>query len=718
MGLSKDSTGLGAAGGELVIRRQSEDDRVIALAGNPNVGKSTVFNELTGMHQHTGNWPGKTVQNAQGFCSFRGQGYVLVDLPGCYSLLAHSAEEEAARDFFCFGGADAAVVVCDATCLERNLNLVLQTLEITENVVVCVNLMDEAKRKGVQVNLKELSRLLGVPVVGAAARSGKGLQELMKAVAACSEGAGEMRPKSVPVHYSPFTERAVEALLPAASRIAGGKVSARWLALRLLEGGDEALHSSLQKHLGCSPWEDPEIAGLLADFSREREAAGLSEEEFRDGIVSSLVRRAELLARSTVTEELGGYSLRDRRLDRIFTSRATGFPILLLLLLFIFWLTIAGANYPSQLLSAGLFWLGDRLREGVLLLRAPEWLVGLLVDGMYKTLAWVVSVMLPPMAIFFPLFTLLEDLGYLPRVAFNLDRCFQKCGACGKQALTTCMGFGCNAAGVVGCRIIDSPRERLIAILTNSFVPCNGRLPMLISIITMFFIASSGGLGGSVLSAALLMAVILLGIFMTFAVSKLLSVTVLRGVPSSFTLELPPYRRPQIGKVIVRSIFDRTLFVLGRAAAVAAPAGLLIWVMANVRVGGVTLLSHCSGFLDPFARLFGLDGVILLAFILGLPANEIVIPIVIMAYMAQGSLVDMTDLTALHALLVQNGWTWVTALCTMLFSLMHWPCSTTCMTIYKETKSLKWTCAAFLIPTACGLLFCFFIASLARVFGC
>lgn len=717
MGLSKDSTGAGAIGEELVIHRQKDSDRVIALAGNPNVGKSTVFNELTGMHQHTGNWPGKTVSNAQGCCTVHGQGYVLVDLPGCYSLLAHSAEEEAARDFFCFGGADAAVVVCDATCLERNLNLVLQALEITGRTVVCVNLLDEAKHKGVKVNLEKLSRLLGVPVVGTAARSGKGLTELMAQVKTVSEWDGKKLSREPLITYPEYLEAAVGRLLPAAEKFCDGKLPARWLALRLLEHSDKGLELGLEKKFGKSPWEEQEIAAVLADIWAEFAEAGISPEKLQDDIVSSIVLRAEQLANDVVVVGNGGYSPRDRRLDKIFTSKATGFPILFLLFLFIFWLTITGANYPSELLSTGLFWLGDRIRELLLAIHTPTWLCGLFVDGMYKTLAWVVSVMLPPMAIFFPLFTLLEDLGYLPRVAFNLDYCFQKCGACGKQSLTTLMGFGCNAAGVVGCRIIDSPRERLIAILTNNFVPCNGRLPMLISIITMFFISTSGGFGGSTLSALLLMAVILLGLGMTFGVSKLLSVTVLKGIPSSFALELPPYRRPQVGKILVRSIFDRTLFVLGRAAAVAAPAGLLIWILANVSLGGTTLLAHLSGFLDPVARLFGLDGVILLAFLLGLPANEIVIPIVIMAYLSQGSLVDMTDLNALHALLVDHGWTWVTALCTMLFSLMHWPCSTTCMTIYKETKSLKWTAAAFLIPTVCGLGICFIIATVARLCG-
>ncbi len=622
-----------AVPGGLAIKKREDSDRVIALCGNPNVGKSTIFNALTNLHQHTGNWPGKTVANAQGYCRHKERGYLLVDLPGCYSLQAHSAEEEVARDFLLSGSPDCTVAVCDATCLERNLNLVLQVLELTPNLIVCVNLLDEAKRKGVRVDLAKLSELLGTPVVGASARDGKGLSELMDEVEKlCHE------PK--PPRELPET--------------------------------------------------DPEMR----------------------------VHQAQWISEAAVSLEPQNRSIsRDRKLDRILTSPLTGFPIMLLLLLGIFWLTITGANYPSALLSEGLFWLGDRIRDRFIYLGSPEWLTGLVCDGMYRTLSWVVAVMLPPMAIFFPLFTLLEDFGYLPRVAFNLDRCFKSCGACGKQALTTCMGFGCNAAGVVGCRIIDSPRERLIAMLTNNFVPCNGRLPMLISLITMFFVGAAGGLGASVLSSAMLVGLIALGLLMTLAVSKFLSATLLKGVPSSFTLELPPYRRPQLGKVIVRSIFDRTLFVLGRAASVAAPAGLIIWLLANIHAGGDTLLAHCAGFLDPFARVFGLDGVILLAFILGLPANEIVIPLIIMAYLSQGSLVELSDLTALRSLLIDNGWTWVTALCVMVFSLMHWPCSTTCLTIKKESGSWKWTAAAVAIPTVCGLILCFLIANACRLLG-
>ena len=322
------------------------------------------------------------------------------------------------------------------------------------------------------------------------------------------------------------------------------------------------------------------------------------------------------------------------------------------------------------------------------------------------------------MAIFFPLFTLLEDSGFLPRIAYNLDKPFRLCNACGKQALTACMGFGCNAAGVIGCRIIDSPRERLLAIITNSFVPCNGKFSSLILIITLFFVGSAGGMLASALSALALTAVIVFGIAITFFATKLLSQTVLKGIPSSFTLELPPYRKPQFAKTLVRSVFDRTLFVLGRAAAVAAPAGLVIWLAANISIGDLTVLEHCAAFLDPFARLMGLDGVILMAFILGFPANEIVIPIIIMAYSAMGTLPELGGAAEIQALLAANGWSASTAVCFILFSLMHWPCSTTLITVKKETGSLKYTLLAAALPTAMGIALCTAAAEIMRVVLC
>lgn len=713
MGLTSASVGIKAVDSGLEIKKQSESDLVVAIAGNPNVGKSTLFNNLTGMNQHTGNWPGKTVANAQGHCTVMNRGFVMVDIPGTYSLMAHSAEEEVARNFICFGQPDATVVVCDATCLERNLNLVLQTIEISGKTLVCVNLLDEAKRKNISIDLKLLSERLGVPVVGTIARKKKTLDMFLKRLCELTDGSIETAP--LLVRYDEPIERAIALLEPVLRERVGDSISPRWLALKLLDF-DDSLISEINRYFQTDLLADPRISDTIESARSILKESGMDRVGFNDSTVASVVRTAEQVCRGVVTSRKNkSYNSADRRIDRILTSKWTGYPVMLLMLAVIFWITIAGANYPSAVLS-GLFSKGEVLLSDLFISAgAPDWLRGALVSGVYRVLTWVVSVMLPPMAIFFPLFTLLEDVGYLPRVAYNLDKPFKKCKACGKQALSMCMGFGCNAAGVVGCRIIDSPRERIIAILTNNFVPCNGRFPAIITLITMFFIGSAG-VFDTALSALALTAVILLGILITFAVSRLLSETLLKGMPSSFTLELPPYRRPQIGRVIVRSVFDRTLFVLGRAAAVAAPAGLIIWLMANVTVADASLLSHCSAFLDPFGRLLGMDGVILIAFILGFPANEIVIPIILMAYTAQGSLVELDSVMQMKELFIQNGWTWVTAVSVMLFSLLHWPCSTTMLTIRKETGSVKWTAVAMLLPTVIGIVACFLFASVARLF--
>lgn len=681
----------------------------IALAGNPNVGKSTVFNALTGMRQHTGNWAGKTVANASGTFTHKNIDFTLVDIPGTYSLMASSPDEEAAREFICFGQPDCIIVVLDATCLERNLNLALQILEVNKKAVICVNLLDEATKKGIQIDLDELSLYLGVPVVGTAARSGEGLDELKDAV--FDVATGKRKVFGTKIKYNSNIEKAIIKLenIIEDSKLFDDKtfsyLSKRFLALRLIDC-DKKLDNSIKEYFNFSLIENQTINKAFTEIHNELENIGMKQDDIRDIIVEGIVTKArEIYAHCTCLCDKC-YSRRDRKLDKILTSKLTGIPIMLLLFGVIFYITISGANYPSELLSMAFSKVQEWLYGLFDLLHSPPFLKGLLIDGMFKTLSWVVAVMLPPMAIFFPLFTLLEDFGYLPRVAFNMDRFFAKSGTSGKQSLTMLMGFGCNACGVTGCRIIESPRERIIATVTNNFVPCNGRFPTLIAIITMFFAAGISLPFRSLVSAGLLLAVIVFGVVVTLLVSKLLSATLLKGLPSSFTLELPPYRRPQICKTIVRSLLDRTVFVLLRAMCVAAPAGIVIWLMSNIMVNGESLCIIISNFLQPLGSLMGLDGVILLAFILGFPANEIVVPIIIMIYTASGTLVEYDSLSSLYNLFVENGWTWVTALCTMIFSLMHFPCSTTCLTIYKETKSLKWTLLSFILPTILGILLC------------
>ena len=605
--------------------------RTVALAGNPNVGKSTVFNALTGSRQHTGNWSGKTVACAEG--RLRGGGLTLTDLPGTYSLRAHSEEERAAREFLVSGQACAVVLVADAGCLERSLLLALQVLEVQKNAILCLNLMDEAAKKGIEIDVDALERELGIPVIPCAARQGKGLHELEAAIRRAAAGENETHPTAI-----------------------------RYPAM------DE----------------------------------DLTEEQRDDIATAAAALRAEEIALTCVRQPECACA-RDDRADDVILSRRFGVPLMLLLLAGVFYITLFGANVPSEWLSTHLLALGTPFAGALAKLGLPPFFVSMLTDGLWRVLATVVSVMLPPMAIFFPLFTLLEDAGYLPRVAFQLDHAFQCARASGKQSLTMCMGFGCNACGVSGCRIIDSPRERLIAILTNSFAPCNGRFPLLIFLCSVFFAGSAAG------GALLLTGVIAASVGLTLLVSRILSATVLRGEAVSFALELPPYRMPQIGRVIVRSVRDRTLFVLARAAAVAAPAGVLIWILANVQIENTAILSHITAFLDPAARVFGIDGVILLAFILGFPANELVMPLIVMGYLSSGTIASGVDFASFRALLLANGWTVQTALCTLVLTVAHAPCSTTCLTILRETRSAKWTLAAVLIPAGIGLALCILI---------
>ena len=676
----------------------------IALLGNPNVGKSTVFNELTGMNQHTGNWPGKTVELAKGHYTHRYRQNQMIDLPGTYSLLAHSSEEEVTRNYVCFEPCDVCLVICDATVLERNLNLVLQTMEITDHVVLVLNLMDEAKKKNITIDTEKLAKLLKVRVVEMSARNHEGFEDVKEAIEEVGNRVSDTQ--GAAVRYAKDLEQAIAAV---ADVMKTRRLNTRFTALKLLdpEVDSTLFYEDIENQEETRAEVEKQIARLKDKDLYER---------FEDIVVHALHERAREISEECIIFNNASYQNRDMRIDHVVTSKGWGLVWMVVLLSVIFWITISGANVPSEMLS-GMFedlqvWLHQLFASWSM----NPYITSFIVDGVVKTCGWVIYVMLPPMAIFFPMFTLLEDFGYLPRIAFNLDGFFQKACTCGKQALTMCMGFGCNAVGVSGARIIDSPRERLIAIITNTFVPCNGRFPTLISIITMFFAGVVAAPWNGLLSTLLLTGVIVFGVILTFLTSRFLSKTLLKGVPSSFTLELPPYRRPQFGKVIVRSIFDRTLFVLGRAVSVAIPAGAIIWLLANIQVQDASLLQHISLFLDPFAHLMGLDGVILLAFLLGFPANEIVVPIMIMAYLANGSMTDIGDLAVLKELFVNNGWTWVTAICTLMFSLVHFPCATTLLTIHKETQSWKWTAVSFLLPTVLGILLCMGINLLAHIF--
>lgn len=586
----------------------------VALMGNPNVGKSTVFNKLTGKRQHTGNWEGKTVEIAKGTYKTKDAKYDIIDLPGIYSLDFRSPEEKIAKDFLMSKSFDLVFVICDAANLFKNLKLALEVIEICPNTVLCINMMDEAARKGISIDINGLKKALNIPIITLSARR------------------------------------------------------------------------------NTSP---------IKTFLNEIENLTFNP--------TIRLRRDEIINRY-VTYKNKDINITDKKIDKILCGKYTAVPTMILFLALILWLTISGANFPSQLLSKVLSFIGNKLGELLILINTPPFIYGIVIDGAYSVMAQVVSVMLPPMAIFFPLFSLLEESGVLPRIALNLDKPFKKVGSSGKQALTMCMGLGCNAAGVTGCRIIPSKKQQLIAILTNSFMPCNGRFPTVILLIGVLL----GEIYSSFAAALLLTLFILLSIALTFVATKILS-KILKGDSLTFNIELPTYKMPPIIRTVADSFVNKTIHILTRAVVVSVPAGAVLWLLSNISINGASLITLCAHLLEPIGLLLAMDGVILLAFILGSPANEIVLPIAAMIYLSNSHLQGIGNSEMIN-IFISNGWNNLTALSVIIFSVFHWPCTTTLLTIKKETGSLKYTALSVILPTLIGTLICILIKLSSIIF--
>ena len=609
-------------------KTESRRTRRLYLLGNPNVGKSTVFNAMTGLKQHTGNWSGKTVDATVGKYTYNGTEYILTDLPGTHSVDSEFSEESVVsgemKNAVC---GSVTLILADASALKRGVALALEFTEETRGgAVLCVNFCDIAAEKGIEINFRRLSELLGIPVIGITAKRGADIKRLKAMI--------DGRFDEIAASFSVNSERTPpEERLIKADKIAG------------------------------------ECANVAEDGKR-------------------------------------GLTL---KIDKILTSGTVGIPVMIIFLGAILWLTIRGANYPSELLSRFFAFLKAYIAVPFAHPSVPWFIRGIIMDGVYDTVTWIIAVMLPPMAIFFPLFTLLEDAGFLPRIAFNLDRCYARCGMSGKQCLTQCMGLGCNAVGVCGCRIMPGEKQRAVAVITNSFIPCNGRFAILISLSAIFVGGTVPETFGGLVPMLCVLALIGISVAATWIVSRILTKTIFRDDTRTFALELPEYRRPEIIKTLGVSLITRTLKIVGRALLVSAPTGAAVWLLANITYGGVPVLTHISRFFDPFGRFLGVDGFIILAFILSLPANEITLPILVMGYTAAGTMSDAGGLETLRQIFEANGWTIVTAVNMMLLTLFHWPCATTLMTVYHETKSKSILALSFITPCFVGIVLCLLV---------
>lgn len=621
----------------------------IILIGNPNVGKSTIFNRLTGLNQHTGNWTGKTVDTCHSNFTYQHQKFELIDLPGTYSLNSLTEEEQVTTNYIINEDYDMALVIADATNLEKSLNLIFQTLEITKKVIVVINIIDEASKKGIIINSKKLSKILDVPIVLTDARKNIGINKLLDTIINYQDNS------SFVLKYNELIENYLINL----------NNLDRYNKLRYLE----------------------------------------KNEDLKEEIIMNILEKSKSLVKEVVRYTNNDYNKKDKFLDKLLTSKITGIPIMFGLLFLCLYLTISLSNYPSTFLFKTFNFLENKIFY-LFNLFLPLNITNLLVLGIYKTTTWIISVMLPPMIIFFPLFAILEEYGFLPRIAFNMDYLFSKCNASGKQCLTMLMGFGCNAVGCSNSRIMESKREKLLAILTNVFVPCNGRFPSIIALISLFLATNS------ILSSFYLTLFITLSIFMTFLVSKILSKTLLKGYSSTNILELPSYRRPKIIKLIIKTIVEKVLTILKRTIIISIPTSLFLYLITNLNINNNSILSLISHIFNSFGNLIGLDGMIILAFILGFPANEIVLPILLMGYLRTNSLVEYENLEVLKNILINNGWTILTSINFIILSLFHFPCSTTILTIKKETNSLKWTIISFLLPTFIGIILCILIKNI------